>query len=498
MELDIGGGVALKQFTRALACLVRFGEDLDLIATRERVSVSAVNSSRTAFGVVHFFPRFFQHFSLLDDSEPFKFSVTGKALLSPLRPRSANTIESCGIAVGSEDRNVALEPGVDAGECRIVIRLNCQHGVVKTHRLTYGNPNLNNWARFNQETCSSSWKASSKVLKEWMDHFYLRSGANALTDEITFYCGPYLCKLKSFNDTSSEQNMTENDIMSSRPLTTELSVDTDDYDVWDVPETQTITFALKEFKSIITFAEALMLPISAYFSTGGRPLMLQCSGDHLESKFVVATTDYDSGGVDTSGDGVKREKSESVSQAEERRRLEKGKGHARDVSEVAGENTRGRIGSTNGTGSRPSNGRPLFNAPTPSPAPQVRGGNEFDDEFDFGGMDNVFDDPDAAFAEIDHLSQVAMSQDSQAPRSENGNGRGAAPVGGARELVRDTSEARPSADSERNRRGPHDGDDERFEATPEPPTAETTFGPTQRAGDDRPSKRAKWNILNDG
>jgi len=263
-----------------------------------------------------------------------ELSVFSQALLSPLRPRSANTIESCSIVVGSEDPTIPLEPGVDAGECRIIIRLHCQHGshfplsppsllqstntresitgVVKTHRLTYGNPNVNNWARFDKNHCDSSWKASSKILKEWSahpflssiplslrmqvywweewgkgacrtDHFYLRSGTHALTDEITFYCSPLACRLKSFGDASSEQSelfpislltarcvkqltngeswadMTENEIMTSRPLTTELMVDTEDYDLWSISSSQIITFALKEFKVPSPHLSSLLL-----------------------------------------------------------------------------------------------------------------------------------------------------------------------------------------------------------------------------------------------
>jgi hypothetical protein len=36
--------------------------------------------------------------------------------------------------------------------------------------------------------------------------------------------------------------------MTSRPLTTELSVATEDFDLWDISDQTIITFALKEFK----------------------------------------------------------------------------------------------------------------------------------------------------------------------------------------------------------------------------------------------------------
>ena len=57
---------------------------MDFLVTCDKVSISTVNSSRTAFGVVHFFPRFFQDFALRDGLQGgiFKFSVNAKVNLS--------------------------------------------------------------------------------------------------------------------------------------------------------------------------------------------------------------------------------------------------------------------------------------------------------------------------------------------------------------------------------------------------------------------------------
>lgn len=84
-------------FTRALQSLSRIGDDLDFSCTSFRLSISTVNSSRTAFGIVHFYPRFFGLYEVQgrqaqrDDSvetyarspreKPFKFSLAGKVRL---------------------------------------------------------------------------------------------------------------------------------------------------------------------------------------------------------------------------------------------------------------------------------------------------------------------------------------------------------------------------------------------------------------------------------
>ena len=206
------------EFTKALTCLSRIGDDLDFSATKQRLSVSTVNSSRTAFGIVHLYPRFFAEYYLVDPDadRPAKFSITAKVrpflppfltlsvprltscslsqpFLSTLRTKSA--VESVSIAVvDSGDRNGDRhrEPGVDSGECRLVVHLFCEHGasasslfvrpntlrgsssdssivagVRKKHSLTYSDPNVQNWARFDLDACTSSWTASARVLKDW-------------------------------------------------------------------------------------------------------------------------------------------------------------------------------------------------------------------------------------------------------------------------------------------------------------------------------------------
>ncbi|GAA6051798.1 hypothetical protein JCM3770_004978 [Rhodotorula araucariae] len=503
MDLNIAGGAPLKQFTRALACLARIGDELDFSAAHQRLSISTVNSSRTAFGIAHFYSRFFADFRLADLAAdgPCKFSITAKPFLSALRTKS--TVESVSIAVHESEEGVRSrhrEPGVDSGECRLVIHLFCEHGVRKKHSLTYSDPNVQNWARFDLDACTSSWTVSSRVLKDWTDHFHIRPGSSGAADEITFYCDEAACRLKSFNDSGFDGADTVAtsgpDAYSLRPLETELAVDVGDFDAYDVPEAQVVTFALKEFKSIITLSDSLPAALTAHFSTGGRPLMLQLHGDYFEAKFVVATTDYDSGGSSSragsaaaapAGASVKREKSESVPLR---------------AAAAAAPPPRG---NASGSGSSRGAQRPLFNAPTPSPAPPPAATSHaaVDDAFGDGVDDDgdaLFDDMDAAFVQIDRLSQAHLAMSQQA----------------ARVLVSDTTQGFD--------------DDEHYEGEREAMRggARTQMGPTQapsggasvgtgpcqggsgRGGGsaagmraeelrerEREAKRARWNLMGD-
>ena len=65
----------------------------------------------------------------------------------------------------------------------------------------------------------------------------------------------------------------EPDILAARPMTTLLNADTADFDSYAVQGEVLVTFALKEFKALISFADAVNSPVDAGFSEGG-----QCVG----------------------------------------------------------------------------------------------------------------------------------------------------------------------------------------------------------------------------
>lgn len=51
-------------FTRALTCLTKFGEDIDFKLNSKEMTLNCVNGSRTACGTITFYPRFFLKYSL--------------------------------------------------------------------------------------------------------------------------------------------------------------------------------------------------------------------------------------------------------------------------------------------------------------------------------------------------------------------------------------------------------------------------------------------------
>jgi hypothetical protein len=79
-------------------------------------------------------------------------------------------------------------------------------GVIKTHRLTYESC-VPAYAKANRLDCTSTWTAPSRVLKDWTDHFHLRTGSgpnSSGTLEISFYCEENNCRVTSYGNEPSK------------------------------------------------------------------------------------------------------------------------------------------------------------------------------------------------------------------------------------------------------------------------------------------------------
>ena len=259
---------------------------------------------------------------------------------------------------------------------RLVITLYHSHGMTKTHRLTFSlSESLLPVLDLSSYSCSFS--ASASLLRAWMDHFHLKPGSGAGhqgggTHEVSLYCEEEALTIKSFAsfDAGAEEDgahilcpssqlasvaesgarscCTElpnvSDIISHRPLFTEVMVDVGDFELWSISGMPIITFALKEFKvrvssllwlsalftdteesllssaqAIVALATELNVTLDAHFDEGGKPLVIDFVDDRtlgsavtfaraqgetpspaFVGQYVVATTAYDSRTPETS------------------------------------------------------------------------------------------------------------------------------------------------------------------------------------------------------
>lgn len=91
-----------------------------------------------------------------------------------------------------------------------------------------------------------------------------------------------------------------------------------EFDSYTIGLDTTITFTLKEFRALLTFAEALNLPLQLHFETTGKPaVFIVHNGATFEAHFVLATSKPDSGtqASSTQNTTVERKKRKDTSRS---------------------------------------------------------------------------------------------------------------------------------------------------------------------------------------
>lgn len=77
---------------------------------------------------------------------------------------------------------------------------------------------------------------------------------------------------------------------SSRITRTQLSLKPVEFEMYSINTECNVTFSLKEFRAMLTFAEAVNLPVTVYFETCGKPVIFEVnSNSTFEVDFVIAT-----------------------------------------------------------------------------------------------------------------------------------------------------------------------------------------------------------------
>ncbi|NXF13410.1 RAD9A protein, partial [Smithornis capensis] len=246
--------------------LSRIGDELYLEPTASGLSLRAVNSSRSAFASFLFAPLFFQLYEPggpAPGTECFRCKVHMKSFLGVFRslPSLEKSVGKC---------LILLKPRAS----RLVLQLHCKYGVTKTHNLAFQECEELQ-AVFDTQCCSSRLCAPARVLAEAVVHFPLTLA------EVTLGTGP--------GGKISLRNYTEDEAEPSKTMVTELWLAEDEFQSVAVSPGSCITFCLKEFRGLLTFAEASNLPLTIHFDEPGRPVIFTLDDTVLEVHLVLAT-----------------------------------------------------------------------------------------------------------------------------------------------------------------------------------------------------------------
>ncbi|XP_074740742.1 cell cycle checkpoint control protein RAD9A isoform X1 [Strix uralensis] len=265
MKCIVAGG-NVKVLGRAVHSLSRIGDELYLEPTDSGLSLRTVNSSRSAFASFLFAPLFFQLYEVggpPPDRELFRCKVLMKSFLGVFRslPSLEKTVGKC---------LILLKPRAS----RLVVQLHCKYGVTKTHNLAFQECERLQ-AVFDTQRCTSSLCAPARVLAEAVVHF------PPTLAEVTLGTGP--------GGKISLRNYVEDEAEPSKTMVTELWLAKDEFETVAVAPGSHITFCLKEFRGLLTFAEASNLPLTIHYDAPGRPVIFTLADAVLEVHLVLAT-----------------------------------------------------------------------------------------------------------------------------------------------------------------------------------------------------------------
>ncbi|NXT55488.1 RAD9B protein, partial [Pluvianellus socialis] len=262
------GGAHLRAFGRAIHAIARISDEFWFDPVERGLALRSVNSSRSAYACVFFSSMFFQRYCRTAVSQPCQKE---KQLPLPckLKIKSVLPVFRC---VNVLERNVE-KCSIYTNDHHITFQLLCKHGVVKTYNLTFQECDPLQ-AVFAKHMCPNILKVHSRLLADIMIHFPTSQ------EEVTLSVTPLKVCFKSY---------TEEDTDFSKTMLTEIQLNPDEFDYFQVGVDSEVTFCLKELRGLLAFSEATGVPVSIHFDVSGKPIAFSVEDMVLEASFILAT-----------------------------------------------------------------------------------------------------------------------------------------------------------------------------------------------------------------
>ncbi|KAL1968605.1 hypothetical protein VTN77DRAFT_1815 [Rasamsonia byssochlamydoides] len=282
-SLDPG---ALVRLHDALSCLSKFSESVSIEAEYDLLRLSALNTTKTAYAAFVFdADKFFSRFSFSlrrntnvaarnQSADRFSCQIYLKALLSVFKGRTA---ESRDKDTAIERCDVELHDTPDQAECRLVIKMICGQGVVKSYKLTY-EPAAVQHAVFDRSRSRNQWTIESKFLREIIDHF------SPSAEQLDIYPDGGKAVFTSFTT-----KVTEGKEILKQPVHTSVAIDAKDFEEFMVEDGLHVAINVKDFKAAVIHAETVKTSITARYTRPCRPLQLAYEAEGITCEFTLMT-----------------------------------------------------------------------------------------------------------------------------------------------------------------------------------------------------------------
>ncbi|KAK4044710.1 hypothetical protein C8A01DRAFT_31208 [Parachaetomium inaequale] len=271
----------------ALACMFKFSDDVCLEARKDKLTLTTLNISKSAYVCFSFAAnRFFSRYSFEGTPQyrdRFFCQLYIRSLLTIFRARQGSGEQSRERDASIDRCDVAIDDGVGK-KSRLVARVSFRNGITASHSLPYEvKPPTH--AKFNRDEAGNQWAISSRTLRQLMDHF--GPGIELLdinTDDearvVNFTC---------FTEKVQKRGAVSNEAVLKKPLHTNIAVEMDEFDDVEVQDKLHIIISVKDFRAILQHAQMTSGALTTSYSNPGRPMKLSYSTDGVLCEFVLMT-----------------------------------------------------------------------------------------------------------------------------------------------------------------------------------------------------------------
>ncbi|KAI8626099.1 Rad9-domain-containing protein [Xylariaceae sp. FL1651] len=281
----------------ALACLGKFSDEVSLEAKKDRLVLTALNTSKSAYASFNFVTnRFFSKYNyagVAQNRDKFFCKLYNRALLSLFRSRSGDplherekdtTIERCDVIItdepGKKSRFVAKivfrngELSSTATSCLLLM----PEGITTKYRLPFEvTPPVH--AKFDKAQAMNNWAIPSRTLRQLIDHF------GPGIDYLDIHSDEEVVNFTCFTEKAAN-----GDEVLKKPLHTSIAVERDEFNTFFVEEDKLhIVISVKDFRAIIQHASILGSDVSANYSMPAKPMQLTYDGDGIKGEFLLMT-----------------------------------------------------------------------------------------------------------------------------------------------------------------------------------------------------------------
>jgi cell cycle checkpoint control protein RAD9A len=204
-----------------------------------------------------------------------------KALLSVFKGRLYDPLGRAGAIDRCE---VSVQDRAEETQCRFIVKMVCNQGVIKTYKLTYEAVDVMH-ALFDRNVANNRWSMPSGIIKEYIEHFGTK------TEMLDIFAGEDgRAVFKSYTEKISNGRE-----VLKHPLVTAVAVNISEFEHFNVQPGLHIIISVKDFKAIVTHADTFKASLTAYYSQPTRPLQFSYGSDGLLCEFTLMTSgDYNS------------------------------------------------------------------------------------------------------------------------------------------------------------------------------------------------------------